>query len=330
MPSACGVSWTGTKGGKLDRSGIPDPPEHKSHFLNAAETKTESSFPVVDGDGNLRAGNVNSAWDLRNRGEGVSEDCLRKLDGAFDRRVLPDSAYENSMKLDEYYDGNGEFAINVEFETHPNLALQRDGFNKHGVRINDDGSVDARFLAMEPGIRRGAKITAEFLDSVAENATERVPVQLDHSKSQLANVGFIKPNNVKFGGNFLQLQPHFPDTGNSKRKDVLSDFKHDPPQVQDISVGFDPRSIELDTSGVEDNKPPRFVNGQLREVSLTPFPAGYDHGGLTPEFSEAVEKALSHCDDGEDCGCGCGPDSSPDVVESALSTESHTLIERKT
>lgn len=310
MPSACGVSWSGTSSGKLNRSSIPDPPDHKSHFLNAGDTKGDSSFPVVDGSGNLRAGNVNSAWKLRNDGEGVSESCLKKLDSAFGSRVLPDSAYENTtVTLADEVGPDAEFGLNIEFSTHPGLTLEPDGFNEHGVRVNDDGSIDVRFNAMEPGVRRGVEVTPEFLQRVADNATERLPVQLDHSKSQRANAGFIEPQNAQFGDGFLQLQVHVPDTGSSVRDDILADFKHDPPLIQDGSVGFDPRTVELDASYSDK---PKFVDAELREFSFTPFPAGYDNGGLTAEFCEAVDNVLS-----------CGTD-----TESALETTEHTLIKK--
>lgn len=291
MPSACGVSWSGTSGGKLDRSAIPDPPDHKSHFLNAGETKGDSSFPVVDGEGNLRAGNVNSAWGLRNNGEGVSEECLRKLAAAFDENPLPESATENAVSLYPGKDAQmtDQFGMNIEFSAPPESALA-EGFNRHGVRVNDDGSVDVRFNAMEPGVRRGVEVTPEFLGRTTRHDYARIPVQLDHTKSQRANVGYIEPSNLQFS-DFLQVQAHFPDTGSSIRKDIINDFTHEPPQITDMSVGFDPKTVEVEAPDSRD-EPPRFVDARIREFSLTPFPAGYDNGGITPAFSEAVEDAL--------------------------------------
>lgn len=318
MPSACGVEWSETSGGKLDKSAIPDPPDHKSHYLNAADTKGESSFPVVDGDGNLRAGNVNSAWDLRNRGDGVSEECLRKLDAAFDDDVLPDSAYENSeANIVQIADNDvdGEFGMNLEFRQLPTDALT-EGFNQYGVRENDDGSIDVRFRAMEPGTRRGIDITADFLRDVSSHEYGRIPLQLDHSKSQRANVGYIDGNKVKFSEDgYLSVQAHIPDTGAQRRKDIIADFTHDPPQITDISVGFDPKSLEVQKPSKRGENP-EFVGGRIREFSLTPFPAGYDNGGLTPEFSAAVERATIESD-ADDCA---------DCTESQLITRPHILI----
>lgn len=318
MPSACGVTWSGTSGGKLDRSAIPDPPDHKSHFLNAADTKGDSSFPVVDGDGNLRAGNVNSAWDLRNQGDGVSEECLRKLDNAFDEDVLPQSAYENSgarVTLAEP-ETDKVFGMNLEFSTHPSLLEEDDGFNEYGVRQNDDGSVDVRFAAMEPGVRKGVEITQEFLDNVVSYDYSRIPVQLDHSDSQRANVGYVDPSTLRFT-DVLHTQVHIPDTGSSIRDDVIADFTHEPPQITDISVSFDKKSLEIEKPSRRGD-PVKFVDARIREFSLTPFPAGYDNGGLTPAFSSAIEKAAL------DCGCF----SEENEPESQLITRPHILIQK--
>lgn len=367
MPSSCGVEWSGTSGGKLDESAIPDSPDHKPHYLNSADTKSDSSFPVVDGEGNLRAGNVNAAWDLRNQGEGVSEECLRNLDGAFDENVLPDSAYENAehgrddvadvqewqtgdmvqwvplpqvkgqivhvdterknlmvelMKEDDgglvssghtitagysdvqpiegmdmeaeeteterarpAFSESDTFGITTEFSVLPSEALA-DGFNKYGVRVNEDGSVDVRFNVMEPGVRKGIEIEPEFLQTVAGYDYDRVPLQVDHSESQLANVGYVGGDNIKFASDgVLRAQAHIPNTGSDVRDDVIADFTHDPPQITDISVGFNPDAMEVERPSSRDGNP-RFVDGRIREFSLTPFPAGYDNGGLTPEFSE--------------------------------------------
>lgn len=319
MGSACGVSWDGTSSGKLEESAIPDPPDHKSHYLNAAETKDDSSFPVVDGDGNLRAGNVNSAWDLKGRGEGVSEECLRKLDNAFEENVLPESAYENmdtvTIADDDF---SGKFGINVEF-SRPRDAILGNDFNEWGVRENEDGSVDIRFELMEPGERRGADITPNFLQKVASKDYGRVPVQLDHSDSQRANVGYIEGGNVGFNES-LYGQAHIPNTGSSIRDDVIADFTHEPPQIQDLSAGFDPRSVEM-TRPQKRGANPEFVDARLQEVSLTPFPAGYDNGGLTTEFSSAVERVKLSGPEGEDA-------EENDDPQSQLITRPHILIKR--
>lgn len=181
------------------------------------------------------------------------------------------------------------FGINVEFSS-PAMEALGDGFNKYGVRENDDGSLDVRFNAMEPGTRRGYEITPEFLQKVtSKDYDSKIPVQLDHSKSQRANVGYIEPGNVKFADGFARVQMHIPNTGSSVKEDVIADFTHEPPAINDASVSFDKDSIEVEPPE-ERGGAPKFTDGRFKEVSLTPFPAGYDNGGLTPAFSEEVEE----------------------------------------
>lgn len=158
-----------------------------------------------------------------------------------------------------------------------------DGFNKYGVREYEDGSIDVIFAAMEPGVRRGVEVTDSFLSNVARHDyNSKLPLQYDHSYSQRANVGWIEPQNIKFSNNFLRVMAHIPNTGSQIRSDTINDFTHDPPAISDGSVGFDPRTIEVDSQRGED---PTFVDARLQEFSLTPFPAGYDSGGLSPVFN---------------------------------------------
>jgi hypothetical protein len=209
-------------------------------------------------------------------------------------------------------DVDGDFGMNLEFTRLPEEALA-DGFNRHGVRENEDGSLDVRFAAMEPGERKGFDVTDDFLRRVTSHDYSRIPLQLDHSKNQRANVGYIEPDNINFD-DIMKTQVHIPNTGSSIRDDVIADFTHDPPQIQDISVSFDPRTVELEPPKSRDDNP-EFVDARIREFSLTPFPGGYDNGGITPEFSSAIEQASLNPSDFEE-------------PKSQLITRPHTLIKR--
>lgn len=92
------VEYSGTSGGKLDESEIPSD-DFESHYLIPGDTKSDSSFPVVDGSGNLRRGNVAAAWDLR--GHAPDESALRSalldLNDAFDNPPIDeDEQAENA------------------------------------------------------------------------------------------------------------------------------------------------------------------------------------------------------------------------------------------
>jgi hypothetical protein len=181
------------------------------------------------------------------------------------------------------YEIDEALSFNFEFSSVSRDGLD-DGFNEYGVRERDDGSIDVIFSAMEPGLRKGVRITPEFLETVVENFNNSAPMQLDHSTEQMQNVGQI--TDARFRGD-LRLRGHIPNTGSSVRSDVIADFTHDPPAITDGSVGFED-DFELTEN---DSGEPEFVDATLNEFSLTPFPAGYDDGGLSPRFAEAAREA---------------------------------------
>ena len=165
-----------------------------------------------------------------------------------------------------------------------------EGFNEYGVRENYDGedleSIDVLFDAMEPGIRKKLEITPEFLQRIANDTEPGLPVQYDHSHSQRANVGSLVTTKFK---DSLKLMVNIPNTGSSIRSDTIADFTHSTgPQITDGSVGFDPESLEFGEPESEDALA-RFEDADMIEFSLTPFPAGYDEGGVTASFSNAVD-----------------------------------------
>ena len=73
-----GVEFDGTREGELDEPAIPND-DYASHYLYPGETKSESSYPVVDGDGMLRRGNVDAAWSLGARDGRDDEEHDRRL-----------------------------------------------------------------------------------------------------------------------------------------------------------------------------------------------------------------------------------------------------------
>jgi len=187
------------------------------------------------------------------------------------------------------------FGMNVEFSVPGGIVDSLgEGFNQYGVREHEDGSIDVIFAAMEPGTRHEGTpfevdITSEFLSKVASKSyPERIPLQFDHSHSQQANVGWVYGDKIKFSDGFLRVMAHVPATGSQIREDTIADFTHDPPAITDGSVGLDPRSIEV-KEAAKRGDPAEFMDAVLQEFSLTPFPAGYDDGGLSPHFSEVSE-----------------------------------------
>lgn len=100
---AAGVQFTGTASGKLDESEIPND-DYEDHYLYPGDTKSDSSYAVVDASGDLRRGNVESAYQLGARG-GVSEDDLHsklsQLNDEFDSPPIDPEDLE-SMKFQKH------------------------------------------------------------------------------------------------------------------------------------------------------------------------------------------------------------------------------------
>lgn len=198
-----------------------------------------------------------------------------------------------STAQDTQPDEDFGFGLNITFSAPEIIVRDEDGFNEYGVREHEDGSIDVIFAAMEPGERKGIEVTDAFLRRVASHQYgDRLPLQYDHSHSQRANVGWIEPQNIKFADGFLKVMAHIPNTGSQIRTDTISDFTHDPPAISDGSVGFDFSSIKVERSN-DRNETPKFVDARLQEFSLTPFPAGYDNGGLSPQFSQSVDDFMT-------------------------------------
>jgi hypothetical protein len=73
--------------------------------------------------------------------------------------------------------------------------------------------------------------------------------------------------------------------------------------------------VEVERQGRDE--PAKFVDAKINEFSLTPFPAGYDNGGLTPAFNEFVGR--EEPDEEED--------NEPEYsAQSLLKTRPHNLI----
>lgn len=132
-----GVEYSGTAGGELDESELPSD-GFESHYLIDGSTKSDSSFPVVDASGDLRRGNVASAWSLR--GHAPDESALRStlldLNDAFDSPPIEtdDEQAENAAAStpagDDSPNGGSE----------ESLAGETDADNDSSDTMTDDNS----------------------------------------------------------------------------------------------------------------------------------------------------------------------------------------------
>ncbi len=93
-----GVEFSGVESGELDESEIPSD-GFEDHYVFDGRVKTDSSYPVVDADGNLRKGNVRAAWNLRGhaRDEDRLVEVLSDLNDEFDDPPISDDELEEAM-----------------------------------------------------------------------------------------------------------------------------------------------------------------------------------------------------------------------------------------
>jgi len=197
----------------------------------------------------------------------------------------PKPEQENSASLD---DSKIAFAASAISPKRKEIVQD---FNEHGIRENydDNGnlvSVDAVFEAMEPGPpedRNGVRITKDFLQNVAEkDYSNNPPYIMDHTKQTLSQIGFVKDVWFNDSTNKLMLMARAYNTGSQTHNEIISRLTFDPPTLTDGSVGFGNQY----ESEVNDDGETELVDGKLREFSTTPFPAGYDEGGLKTDYSE--------------------------------------------
>jgi hypothetical protein len=209
-----------------------------------------------------------------------------------------------------------EFRAGFGFPTEVDL----DGFNEYGVRKNftdDDDleSVDVVYEAMEPGPpedRNGVRITREFLETVANrDYGDSTPYMLGHSEQPLDEIGKVQKVWFDQSVEKLMVMNRVFNTGAATHDEVVNRLTFTPPTMTDGSVGFGNQYVaEMNEDGE-----PELIEGAIREFSTTPFPGGYDDGGLgvpSAAFSEAVEEAAAEFDEGGD-GNVSPPEGSADV-----------------
>lgn len=164
------VEYSGTASGKLDESEIPSD-DFASHYLIPGDTKSDSSFPVVDASGNLRRGNVAAAWDLRGHApdESAMREALLDLNGAFDDPPIEtdDEQAENAAPVgdDSQDGGNGA-----------SLAGETDADNDSESTMTEDNGEQYEKLA--------AKLSER--DDRVEELREQVEA-LDEENAELAS-----------------------------------------------------------------------------------------------------------------------------------------------
>ena len=221
---------------------------------------------------------------------------------------------------------NEQLSFTAGFGTPSEVDL--DGFNEYGVRENRDDdenlrSVDVVYEAMEPGDpedRNGVRVTSDFLRKVAEkDYSESTPFMLGHSDQPLDEVGKLQKVWFDESVEKLMLMNRVFNTGAPTHDEVVKRLTYDPPTMTDGSVGFGDQYEAV----VNEDGEPELIDGEIREFSTTPFPGGYDDGGLglpNTAFTEAVEEAVQFDDVAQD-GTQNGDATENPAFDTDVSTE---------
>jgi hypothetical protein len=202
----------------------------------------------------------------------------------------PQGTQENSQDLN-LQDSAITFAASAIRPDRPDLS----GFNEYGVRQNtEDGklvSVDAVYEAMEPGEpenRNGVRITKDFLKNVAnKDYSDSPPFMMDHDRSTLSQVGFVKDVWYDDTKEKLMVMARAYNVGSDIHDEVIKRLTFEPPTIPDGSLGFG------DSYDYKENESGEIVltDARIQEFSTTPFPAGYENGGLGVDYSDTSSEA---------------------------------------
>jgi hypothetical protein len=170
------VSYEGTKGGKLDEQKLPEE-GFKSHYLVPGDTKSSSSFPVVDDSNFLRAGNVSAAWNLSGQSSDASKTALR----------------ERLVRLNREWD-EGNRPISEESIENANLSVDptANAMRSALAALSDD---DRASLAVPGGIDTTPPQTAQDNAQQALNARD----DTDNPNDCGTEVGWRRANQLANG-----------------------------------------------------------------------------------------------------------------------------------
>lgn len=193
-----GVTFSGTQGGSLDESEIPND-DYKSHYLFPDDTKTASSYPVVDADGDLRRGNVKAAHSLGARG-GVSaselEDKLEALAQVFDPPIeeILDEGEEAEASLEAKSEAGVTFTGTKDGYVDE-AELPTEGYESYYI-IDRSTKSDSKYPVVdaEGNLRRGSVRSTQSVDASDESVADKI----EQAANALADE-FTPPVNMEGG-----------------------------------------------------------------------------------------------------------------------------------
>ncbi len=217
------VEFDDTGEGDLDESEIPTD-DYEGHYLNAGDTKSDSSFPLVDGDGVLRRGNVDAAWDLRGQGDlgmprDAAERVMRSLGREFgepgsEANPIPEEAYESESAAATTDDPEpGEVAGG---EPEQRIDGTDDRFNPHMSETEEE--LRARLSEKDDRI-------AELESQVEQYEAERDDVARAYAEALAADDSVFDADDLVAKFEVAELREKFEGTDDATLADAEPDVQ---------------------------------------------------------------------------------------------------------
>jgi hypothetical protein len=236
--TVAGVTFTGTSDGKLDESAIPND-DYEQHYLYPEDTKSDSSYPVVDADGNLRRGNVEAAYSLGARGGVDSEEHDRKL------RQLNDEFDNPPIEFEE--DTNTDTGTTMDDESNGNESGTTIDLDVSDLSVDALAERDERVAELQSDSEALSEVR-ETLDLDADEAAATVVEQLveDYEELEADLASYREDERAEVIETIEQFTDRYEDQYDEMSLDELRD-KAD--ELETLAA--DVSNVDVDTGGDE-------------------------------------------------------------------------------
>jgi hypothetical protein len=219
------VEFSGTVSGELDESEIPND-DYEGHYLNAADTKTASSFPLVDASGRLRRGNLDAAWDLRGQGDlGMPRDAAERVLKSLGREFGEPGSEANPIPQEAYNEGESAAADGTDDAVSPGTG-QAEGSTggEPDGRTDSEPRYNAHMSETEEELR--ARLSekddriAELETEVEQLEAEREHVARSYAEALAAGDSILDEDDLVDKFSVAELREKFENTDNATLADV--------------------------------------------------------------------------------------------------------------
>jgi hypothetical protein len=194
MKTVAGVRFQGTRDGKLDETEIED--NFGDHALyGEGENKEDFSYWVVDAEGFLRKGNVESAWSLGCRGQCPGED----------------EHDSNLMDLAAEFDDPPEFAEEMDTNSSDMDMLETDGditvrqFRDFAMSVRDMEDADPQWINAVEAVAQQAANLQTIMESLVEHHQTMHGMETQSGHMEEETMSVVKEIEVEANPNEVEV-----------------------------------------------------------------------------------------------------------------------------